>query len=247
MPTARVLWRTPINLVPSDIATIKLSSQESKSIAGYVDAYLDKESTDRNPSQWVSTLGKNKRNPNETGIRGEWAGGRHFEKTPDLLTFLANRPWRMADFGDLVLKGKTSRIFDYKTRGISATPEELCESDFYQVHVATKFSGDNYRYLQGFIFCTDDWRNNNVRVVGWMLRDEFFSNAIHVPAGQKAPYQARAYENPMYVFPYRRLHRMSELGKCKSLPISEKLTMRMRVDFKKGAWESVDPYLAGIL
>ncbi len=236
----------PVRVLASDVTTILLTPQEVDAITKYGDAYFDKQFIDSRPSQWASSKGFFKRNPNTTGIKGEYGGVKHFASQIALDDFLRDRPWKMSDMGDAILIGREAKIFDYKTRTRKASIAELVSSDLFCAEMDAKFADrKKYSYLQGFIFCVNNEAMNQIHLMGWMTAQEFFKNAQRLPKGSPIPFSSLPYSSDTLIVPYRRLNPISELAKCSYQPITQSTTLQFKEDWKKGKLD-VQQYLTNM-
>lgn len=224
----------PVRIEPRDLVSIFLTPEEIAAITDYGNRMFDKATIDRMPSQWVTSRGLNKKNPNTTGIKGEYAGLKFFAPELTLTEFLTDRPWKMSDMGDAIIVGKKAKIFDYKTRTRTAPADVLVLDDSYMAEMDNKFSDRNkYGYLQAFIFCVNDEKFNRIILMGWMTADEYFDYSQLITKGNPVPQSWRPYSADVRLLPYRRLHPMSDLQHLPYYSITQEVTLNM-----KDAWNN---------
>lgn len=235
LPTIENWINLPTRVGEKEVVSIFLTDEEAQSISEYGDKMFDKATIDAMPSQWASSKGLNKPNPNTTGIRGEYAGYKHFRPDEeDLVGFLSDRPWRMSDMGDAVLIGKTARVFDYKTRTRNLEIPELIKDDTYMAEMDIKFSLPKYGYLQAFIFCVNNSQKNTIHLMGWLTTEEMALRAQIIPKGSPIPNSRFPYGSDTLCVPYRRLRPMKELSVLNYHAITQNMTIKMREDWNRG-------------
>jgi hypothetical protein len=222
--------KLPVRVQPRDVISVGLTEDEIATINDYGDRMFDKATIDKMSSQWSSSKGLNKKNPNSTGIKGEYAGLKYFSPETPLSEFLNDRPWKMSDMGDAIIKGKKAKIFDFKTRTRSGIPVEmLVDDDGFMAEMDNKFSDRNkYGYLQAFIFCVNDEKYRRVLLMGWLSADEFFEYAQLITRGNPVPQSWRPYVADVRLLPYRRLRPMSELKGLPYYSITQDVTLNMK-------------------
>lgn len=241
-------YNLPVRVLPEQVVTVELPEKEVAEISSYGDRMFDKATIDRMSSQYKSSRGLNKRNPNTTGIKGEWAGLKYFlDELADLSPFLNERPWKMADMGDALIIGKKPLIFDYKTRTRKASVAELVESDELMAEMDAKFADTNkYGYLDAFIFCVNNEADKTIHLMGWMLAKEFFQFAQRFPRGTKIPGYHWSYEVDELMLPYRRLRPMEDLKALNYYPVTENVTLDMRKVWNRTGYVNLEHYVKQI-
>ncbi len=226
----------PVMVGPNTVVTIQLTPEEVSKINTYGDAYFDKDTIDRRPSQFPVSWGTKRANPNTIGIKGEYAGLKHFlGDAVDLERFLLERPWKMADMGDAIIIQRKPRVFDYKTRTRNISVEDLVNGDNYCAEMDAKFADrKRYSYLQAFIFSAYNNIDEQIHIMGWLTAEDFFDKAQRVPRGHPVP-MGRSYGNDCLFVPYRRLRPIAELKGLEYFPLNEEITVAMKQDwFERG-------------
>lgn len=231
-------WKKlPVLTKTKDVVSVELTPKEIQTISEYCDKMFDKATIDRLPSQWAASKGLNKRNPNTTGIKGEWAALKYLHSGVTLKDFLADRPWKMADMGDALIG---SRVFDYKTRTRTTSLEELLEgerSDTWMAEMDNKFANlDKYGYLQAFVFCVNREQEGRIDLMGWIPATNFFKYSQLVPHGKPIPNFWGYYNADTRLIPYNRLRPMADLEGYDYMPISQTMTIMMRDDWNKNKY-----------
>lgn len=236
----------PIQITTKEVASVYLSPREIFQIRGYGDSMFERKRIDAMPSLWPSAKG-GFRNPNTTGIKGEWAVTKYFSPDITLEEFLTDRPWRLSDMGDAIIGSKDPKVFDYKTRTRAATIADMTTglgADSYMAEMDAKFMDDpKYSYLQAFIFCVNNEANKVVHVMGWMMAKDYFALAERIPRGNPIPQCSRPYDTDELVLPYRRLKPIEEIFSCQFRPISTEVTLLMKKDWQTAGYD-VKKYLS---
>jgi len=227
-----------------DVPLFEFTQKECDTIADYSKkGFILKDTQDlvKNPQFHAELVGTNI-DTNERGMRGEFAVVKHFDPDADLDQFLADRPYRMADFGDLILQGKTTKIFDTKAKACHVAPKTLLSEDRWIASLDAKFFTDRYSYLDAFIFVANHMEKNRIYIMGWLTKEEVHSYGEVHEIGSIVPgnWSPTSYEQ--WTVPYRRLHPMSELDKCKFLPVTMDMARHMRTEYNRGKRNVAEGY-----
>lgn len=187
-----------------DIVKVKLTKDELDKIKTYCDKIFPKDEIMKKEYQWKS---QSNRNPNETGITGEWAYFKMFSKAGLTLDeYLKNRPQYRMDHGDGILD--SGQNIDIKTRYFDDAMEELWDKNYYTGRVEEKHIDKDY--IDIFIFVHILPEEEIAYIIGWMERDEFFINARLV----KNKYGEVTYGRPntnWYELEYSKMYSISSL------------------------------------
>lgn len=151
-----------------DVVKVKLNTEELKKIRKYCDMVFPKDKVMKMDSQWSS---KSTRNPNETGIIGEWVYYKVYSKVGiSLDDYLKQRPVYVSDTGDGILDN--GNVVDIKTRYFKEPIEKMWGSEFYTARVEEKHIDKHFIDIFTFVHVCPEMEM--AYILGWMERDEFF-------------------------------------------------------------------------
>jgi hypothetical protein len=233
-----LLWNAlDAALTEDHIWPITLEPHEVKKIEEHCNTYFDKNQIDFRPSQYAYSRGGTW-NPNERGMRGEYAGLKFFTGNKcNVDDFINGRPYRTSDKGDVILEGQTKTlIFDYKLKTMSWRMSHLFSEEYGDTYMASmdaKFAKESHDYLDGFIFSLHNKDLNTVYLIGWILRDDFVKYAQLVPKGTVLPHTYVNDDADQLCIPYRRLQPMHTLLNCNHYPITKEINEIMKSDWKE--------------
>lgn len=149
-----------------DIREIEITNKEIELINEYTDKNFYKPDIDKRASQFHYE--GEKRNPNATGIIGEWAIFKKYSNYT-LEEYLKLRPVRRSDKGDGTnLDGV---VWDVKVINWRSEPRYLWNKDNFQALVENKHLGKNF--IDVFVFGFFNPIKGVFYLMGWMEREEY--------------------------------------------------------------------------
>lgn len=150
---------------------VKLEESELALISRYCKKMFPKEDIMARDTQWKS---KSNRNPNETGIIGEWVYYKLFSKTHiTLKEYLKKRPRYRSDEGDGILD--SGMVVDIKTRYFANTIENMWNREYYTARVEEKHI--DKKFIDMFIFVHVYPEQGMAYIIGWIDREDYFKKA----------------------------------------------------------------------
>jgi len=187
---------------------VQITNDELYTILLYTEHYFPKVEVGVKASQWHYE--KEKRNPNATGIIGEWGVLKNQGHTK-LHEFLSNRPRRRSDPGDV---NGDFGVFDIKTNVWNLPPESMLGKSYYCGNVEAKHKDKDF--LDGFIFTTFVRPERTLYIMGYLAKEEFFEVAKFHKKGES---KVNGFTFPIdaYDIHYARLKPIGELGILKAI------------------------------
>lgn len=154
----------------NDIVSVELTPDEIFTIDLYCRLFFARKDIDHRASQFHYK--GEKRNPNTTGIIGEWAFFKHYTNL-QLHEFLRKRPYKKSDKGDG--QSKRGAIFDIKTTTWHNDPKWMLEKPHYKGNVEPKHL--EKKFLNAFVFVAYNPKNNFCHLMGQLEFNEFLKRA----------------------------------------------------------------------
>lgn len=186
-----------------EVRWTELSFNELYMISLYTDLYFPRSAIDHRPSQFH--YDQETRNPNWTGIVGEW-GVLKAQGFTGLGRYLINRPYKKADRGDV--QG-IAGIFDIKTNVWKVPPAGMWRKPYFCGNVEDKHLKKDF--LAGFIFTVFVPEEGKVYIMGYKLRRDFIQESTFQPIGTEKENGFKAHSN-LYDLHYQHLRPIGELG-----------------------------------